>query len=237
MVANLALELGMKVAGFDPAISVEAAWRLSSQVEKVDGLEALLRKSNFVTLHVPVNDHTRHMIDAEALAQLQPGARLLNFAREQVVDIGAVIAALDSGRLAGYITDFPVPELLGRKDALLLPHIGASTREAEENCAVMAAGQLIEYLRCGNIDNSVNFPRTRMDRNGGYRITFSNRNVPAVLGKVLGVLADRRINVIDMVNKSQGDVAYNIMDVETEPSSDVIREIVAAEGVIRVRVV
>jgi D-3-phosphoglycerate dehydrogenase len=177
------------------------------------------------------------MIDAEALAQLQPGARLLNFAREQVVDIGAVIAALDSGRLAGYITDFPVPELLGRKDALLLPHIGASTREAEENCAVMAAGQLIEYLRCGNIDNSVNFPRTRMDRNGGYRITFSNRNVPAVLGKVLGVLADRRINVIDMVNKSQGDVAYNIMDVETEPSSDVIREIVAAEGVIRVRVV
>lgn len=235
MVANLALELGMKVAGYDPAISVEAAWRLSSQVQKVDSLEALLRKSDFVTLHVPANEQTKHMIDSGALAQLPQGARLLNFAREQVVDIQAVISALDSGSLAGYITDFPVPELLGRKDALLLPHIGASTREAEENCAVMAARQLIEYLQSGNIDNSVNFPRTRMDRNGGYRITFSNRNVPAVLGRVLGVLADRKINVIDMVNKSQGEVAYNIVDVETRPSDNVISEVRKAEGVIRVR--
>lgn len=235
MVANLALELGMKVAGYDPAISVEAAWRLSSQVRKVDSLEALLRQSNFVTLHVPANDQTLHLIDASALAQLPRGARLLNFAREQVVDIHAVISALDSGQLAAYITDFPVPELLGRRDALLLPHIGASTREAEENCAVMAANQLIEYLRNGNIDNSVNFPRTRMDRNGGFRITFSNRNVPAVLGRVLGVLADRKINVIDMVNKSQGDVAYNIVDVESQPSENVIGEIREAEGVIRVR--
>lgn len=235
MVANLALELGMKVAGYDPAISVEAAWRLSSQVQKFDSLEALLRKSDFVTLHVPANEQTKHMIDSEALAQLPQGARLLNFAREQVVDIGAVISALDAGRLAGYVTDFPVPELLGRKDALLLPHIGASTREAEENCAVMAARQLIEYLRNGNIDNSVNYPRTRMDRNGGYRITFSNRNVPAVLGRVLGVLAERQINVIDMVNKSQGEVAYNIVDVGTRPSDNVIREISKAEGVIRVR--
>lgn len=237
MVANLALELGMKVAGYDPAISVEAAWRLSSQVKKVDSLEALLRKADFVTLHVPANDHTRHMIDAGMLKQFRPGARLLNFAREQVVDINAVVAALDSGQLRGYITDFPVPELLGRKDALLLPHIGASTKEAEENCAVMAATQLIEFLRNGNIDNSVNFPRTRMTRNGGFRITFSNHNVPAVLGRVLSVLADRKINIVDMVNKSQGDVAYNIIDVEDKPSDDVIDEIQAAEGVIRVRVV
>jgi len=237
MVANLALELGMKVAGFDPAISVEAAWRLSSQVEKVDSLEALLRKADFVSLHVPANEHTKNMIDAEMLEQFRDGARLLNFAREQVVDINAVIEALDSGKLAAYITDFPVPALLGRDDALLLPHIGASTREAEENCAVMAATQLIEFLRHGNIENSVNFPRTRMDRNGGHRITFSNRNVPAVLGRVLGVLADRDINIIDMVNRSQGEVAYNIVDVEARPSDNAIREISEAEGVIRVRVV
>ncbi len=237
MVANLALELGMKVAGFDPAISVEAAWRLSSQVKKVDSLEALLRRADFVTLHVPANEHTRHLIDAAMLEQFRPGARLLNFAREQVVDVDAVIAALDSGRLKSYITDFPVPQLLGRKDALLLPHIGASTQEAEENCAVMAATQLTEFLRNGNIENSVNFPRTRMERNGGYRITFSNQNVPAVLGRVLAVLADREINIVDMVNKSQGEVAYNIIDVEAKPSDQVIRDIGRAEGVIRVRIV
>lgn len=235
MVANLALELGMKVAGFDPALSVEAAWRLSSRVRKVDSLEALLRKADFVTLHIPANEHTRHLIDARALEQFRNGARLLNFAREQVVDINAVIAALDSRKLAAYITDFPVPELLGRKDALLLPHIGASTREAEENCAVMSARQLIEFLHHGNIENSVNFPRTRMDREDGYRITFSNRNVPAVLTQVLGVLAERKINIIDMVNKSQGEVAYNILDVAAKPSENVIREIRAAKGVIRVR--
>lgn len=237
MVANLALELGMKVAGFDPAISVEAAWRLSSQVKKFDSLEALLRRADFVTLHVPATEHTRHLINAEMLEQIRPGARLLNFAREQVVDVDAVIAALDSGRLKSYITDFPVPQLLGREDALLLPHIGASTQEAEENCAVMAATQLIEFLRKGNIENSVNFPRTRMERNGGYRITFSNQNVPAVLGRVLAVLADREINIVDMVNKSQGEVAYNIIDVESKPSDHVIREISHADGVIRVRIV
>jgi D-3-phosphoglycerate dehydrogenase len=216
---------------------VEAAWRLSSRVERMESLDALLSKADFITLHVPANDHTRHMIDQEKLESLRPGAKLLNFAREQVVDIKAVIAALDSGRLGGYITDFPVPELLSRKDTVLLPHIGASTREAEENCAVMAATQLIEFLRNGNIENSVNFPRTRMRRNGGFRITFCNRNVPAVLGRVLGVLADREINIIDMVNKSQGEVAYNIVDVESEPSESIVREIREAEGVIRVRVV
>lgn len=237
MVANLALELGMKVAGFDPAISVEAAWRLSSQVQKVDNLDALLRMSDFVTLHVPANEHTKGLINAQSLANVRPGARLLNFARDQVVDVPALIEALDSGKLSGYITDFPVPELLGRKDTVLLPHIGASTREAEENCAVMASTQLIEFLRNGNIENSVNFPRTRMARNGGFRITFSNRNVPAVLNRVLAVLADQQINILDMVNKSQGDAAYNIIDVETQPTQEVIQGIANAEGVIRVRVV
>lgn len=237
MVANLALELGMKVAGYDPAISVESAWRLSSRVLKVDSLDVLVRHSDYISLHIPANEKTRGLINTEMLSKFRDGACLLNFAREQVVDANAVIAALDSGKLSAYITDFPVPELLGRKDAVMLPHIGASTNEAEENCAVMASTQLIEFLRNGNIENSVNFPPIEMSRNGGYRITFSNRNIPAVLGTVLNVLADREFNVIDMVNKSHGDVAYNIIDVASEPSENVIQEIREAEGVLRVRVV
>ena len=157
MVANVALELGMHVAGYDPALSVEAAWRLSSRVEKVDSLDALLRVSDFVSLHVPAVEQTHNLIDAEALQRFKPGARLLNFAREEIVDVEAVIGALDAGRLGAYITDFPVPALLGRRDTLLFPHLGASTSEAEENCSVMAAEQLMDFLENGNIVNSVNY--------------------------------------------------------------------------------
>ena len=237
MVANMALELGMKVAGFDPTLSVEGAWRLSSRVQNLDGIEALLKISDFVSLHVPAIEQTRHLINAATLSRFKPGAKLLNFAREEIVDVSAVVAALDEGRLAGYITDFPVPALLGRKDTLLFPHIGASTAEAEENCSVMAAEQLMDFLENGNIVNSVNFPQTRMARNGGYRITFSNENVPRVLGTVLSVLADHDVNVIDMVNKSVGDMAYNIIDVETEPTREIIDAISSADGVMHVRVV
>jgi D-3-phosphoglycerate dehydrogenase len=237
MVANSALEMGMHVAGFDPALSVEAAWRLSSRVGKVDSLEALLKLSDFVTLHIPAIEQTHHMIDAAALRRFKPGARLLNFARGQVVDVDAVIAALDEGRLGGYITDFPVPALLGRQDTMLFPHLGASTSEAEENCSVMAAEQLMDFLENGNIMNSVNYPQTRMGRDGGYRITFTNENVPRVLGTVLSVLADRDVNVIDMVNKSMRDMAYNIIDVETEPTRGIIDAICNAEGVMHMRVI
>jgi len=237
MVANAALEMGMHVAGFDPALSVEAAWRLSSRVEKVDSLEALLKLSDFVTLHVPAIEQTKHMINAAALLRFKPGAKLLNFAREQVVDVAAVVAALDEGKLGGYITDFPVPALLGRADTMLFPHIGASTSEAEENCSVMAAEQLMDFLENGNIFNSVNYPQTRMARDGGYRITFANENVPRVLGTVLSVLADHNVNVIDMVNKSRNEMAYNIIDVETEPSQEIVDAISNAEGVMHVRVI
>jgi D-3-phosphoglycerate dehydrogenase len=237
MVANMALELGMRVVGFDPAISVEAAWRLSSRVEKFDSLQAMLGEVDYLTVHVPANEHTQSLLDEDLLAGIKPGARLLNFAREQVVDVPAVLAALDSGRLSRYITDFPSPELFGREDILLLPHIGASTREAEENCAVMAADQLMDFLVDGNIANSVNFPNTRMRRNGGCRITFCNANVPRVLGSVLSVLADGNINVIDMVNRSRGDIAYNIIDVETEPGPEALDRIRVADGVIRLRLV
>jgi len=235
MVANMALELGMNVVGYDPAISVEAAWRLSSNVEKMENLQSLLGRADFITLHVPALDVTRHLINAEALQCMKSSAILLNFAREEVVDASAVQNALDNGGLGKYVTDFPTPELLGRDNVLLMPHIGASTEEAEENCAMMAADQLMDYLENGNIVNSVNFPATKMPRNGGYRITFCNENVPKVLGNVLSLLADRSMNVIDMVNKSRDDIAYNIVDVETEPTAELLEEIRQVDGIVVVR--
>ncbi len=237
MVANMALELGMKVAGYDPALSVEAAWRLSSQVERVESLEALAGISDFLSLHLPAIPQTLGMINDDILSRCKPGVRLLNFARDEIVDVGAIITALDNGSLGSYISDFPHPELLGRKNALLLPHIGASTREAEENCAVMAAEQLMDFLENGNVHNSVNYPNTLMRRNGGYRITFVNANIPKVLGTVLSVLADHDMNVIDMVNRSMGNFAYNIIDVENLPDSGVMQAIRTAKGVIRTRLI
>ena len=234
VVANMALELGMKVAGYDPAISIESAWRLSSRIQKVDSLEALVGVSDFLTLHIPAIPATKGLINKDILARCKPGARLLNFARDEIVDLPAVVNALDSGRLSAYISDFPHPELLGRKDALLLPHIGASTREAEENCAVMAAEELMDFLENGNIRNSVNYPDTFMARNGGYRITICNHNVPKVLGHVLTVLADHNLNVIDMVNLSRGDFAYSIIDVEGRDVG-VMSAMNSTEHVIRAR--
>ena len=235
LVANMALELGMKVAGFDPGISIESAWRLSSRIQKVDSLQALMSSSDFVTLHVPAIPATMGLINKGILARCKPGTRLLNFARDEIVDLPAVIEALDTGKLGAYISDFPHPELLGRKDTLLLPHIGASTREAEENCAIMAAGQLIDFLENGNVRNSVNYPDTEMGRNGGFRITFCNENVPKVLGHVLTVLADHDLNVIDMVNLSRGDFAYSIIDVENKPEAGIMSAINGTEHVIRAR--
>ena len=176
------------------------------------------------------------MINAETLRCFKPSGKLLNFAREEIVDTAALIAALDDKQLGGYIADFPTPDLLGRDDVILTPHIGASTQEAEENCAIMAANQLMEFLENGNIKNSVNFPPTAMARSGGYRITFSNDNVPKVLGNVLNILADSDNNVIDLVNKSRNDIAYNIIDVEQQPSDEIVAAIAAVDGVIRLRI-
>jgi len=236
MVANLGLELGMRVVGFDPALSVEAAWRLSSRVERMESVNALCSQVDYLTVHVPANDHTRNLINEEVLSRIKPGARLLNFAREQVVDTAAVVAALDQGRLSRFVSDFPRPELFGRTDTVLLPHIGASTEEAEENCAIMAADQLKDFLVNGNVVNSVNFPVTRMARNGGYRVTFCNDNVPRVLSSVLNVFSSRNINVADLVNKSRGDMAYNIVDLESEPGEGALEEVRKVDGVIHLRV-
>ena len=237
IIANLALDLGMNVIGYDPAISVEAAWQLSSQVERMESLEKLLASADFVTLHVPAIPATKHLINTKALSGMKTTAKILNFAREEIVSTDDMVNALDKGVIAGYISDFPAPALLGRKDVILMPHIGASTEEAEENCAVMAADQLKDFLENGNIYNSVNYPPTKMSRNGGSRMTFTNSNVPKVLGQVLSVLADANLNVVDMVNKSRGEIAYNIIDIEGDIDEAVIGKVASVDGVMRVRLI
>ncbi|MDO8344493.1 MAG: phosphoglycerate dehydrogenase [Cellvibrio sp.] len=239
LIADAALALGMNVVGFDPALSVEAAWRLPSQVGRMENLQSLLARSDYITLHVPAIPATKNLINADTLKITKKGATLLNFAREAIVDAHAVVESLDAGHLGKYICDFPEPILLNRKDVYAMPHIGASTEEAEENCAIMAADQLVDYLENGNIKNSVNFPAVSMDRSPaiGSRITFSNENVSGVLGHVLSVLAEHKVNVVDMVNKSRGDVAYNIIDVEHAPSAAVVDALTKVEHVIAVRVI
>jgi len=237
LVAEMALTLGMKVVGFDPALSVEAAWRLSSQVLKADTLSALFARCDYVSLHLPVLDSTRGLINGELLGLMHPGAVLLNFARQEIVDQSALLQALDSGGLRKYIADFPTPALISRDDVILMPHIGASTEEAEENCAVMAAEQLRDFLENGNVRNSVNFPVLQLDRVSGCRLSLTNDNIPKVLGNVLSILADEDINVIDMLNKSRDDVAYNLIDISSRPESDVLAKMHALDGVINVRLI
>ena len=237
MVADMALQMEMNVVGYDPALSVEAAWRLSSKVEKMENLQMLFSRSDIITLHVPALDATRGMINSEALSQFRDGAVLLNFAREEIVDKEAISEALDSEKISQYISDFPTPGLIGKRGVVSTPHLGASTEEAEENCAIMVADQVKDFLENGNIKNSVNFPALSLERTTGcYRIAMANKNVPRILGSVLSILADRNINVVDMLNKSREDVAYNLIDIQAEPSDDLLEEILAIDGVINARV-
>jgi len=234
-IANLAISLGMKVVGYDPKLSVEAAWQLSSNVTRAGNLNSLLARSDFVTLHVPVFPATLGFINDDAFSAIKEGAQLINLARGELVDEKAVIDALDSGKLTRYIADFPSEALIAHDKVMLFPHLGASTVEAEENCAVMAANQLIDFLDNGNIINSVNFPAVSMERTTGYRVTFANDNVPKVLGTVLNLLADLNINVFDMVNKSRDEIAYTILDIEQEPTLHLLEQISNVEHVFHVR--
>ena len=237
LVADMALALGMKVVGYDPALSIEAAWRLSSHVEKAENLHALLARCDYVSLHIPAIEATHHLINTDALKQAKTGMTLINFARESIVDPEAICTALDAKTLKAYVCDFPEPVFFGRDDVIAMPHIGASTAEAEENCAMMAADQLIDFLENGNIKNSVNFPAVSLTRCEGQRIIFSNKNVPKVLGNVLSVLADNDVNVIDMMNRSRGELAYNILDVEHMNDDKVIEAIAQVEHVKSVRLI
>ena len=236
LVAEAGLRLGMNVLGYDPAISVDAAWRLPSEVQRMENLPTLFARSDYVTLHVPLLAETRNMINEESLKSFRPGTVLLNFARQEIVDEAALGRALSVNKLARYFSDFPSPALAQLPNVSATPHLGASTAEAEENCAVMAADQLIDFLRNGNIRNSVNFPTVSLERTEGIRLAVTNRNVPKMLGQILSVLANRNINVIDMINKSRGDVAYNLIDVAAPVPQELVAEITRIGSVMNVRV-
>ena len=234
-VAEAAIRLGMHVVGYDPAITVDAAWRLPSQVKRAENVEDVLRQADFVTLHVPLVEATRKLINAQRIGSMRSNAVLLNFAREGVVDNVAVIEALDTNKLHAYICDFPANVLKGHAGVVALPHLGASTEEAEENCAVMVAEQLADYLENGNILNSVNFPNVAMGRESGFRIGIANANVPNMVGQISAALAAAGLNIHNMVNKSKGDMAYTLVDVDSAVADPVIAQLAAIDGVLAVR--
>lgn len=233
-IAEAAIGLGMKVVGFDPAITVDAAWRLPSQVKKAENVEDVLRLADFVSLHVPLLDSTRNLINAQRIGVMRTGSVLLNFAREGVVDNAAVIDALNAKKLCAYICDFPANALKGHPQVVALPHLGASTEEAEENCAVMVAEQLAEYLENGNVLNSVNFPNVTMARESGFRIAIANANVPNMVGQISSLLAAASLNIHNMLNKSKGDIAYTLVDVDSVVNDRVLSQLAAISGVLSV---
>ncbi|HMF27381.1 MAG TPA: phosphoglycerate dehydrogenase [Candidatus Cybelea sp.] len=235
LVAETALKLGMRVLGFDPEITVDAAWRLPSSVRKANSVEEVLRHSDFVTLHVPLLPVTRHMIDAKRLETLKRDAVLLNFARDAIVDEDAVLAALRGGRLRAYLCDFPSPRLQAEPRVVALPHLGASTAEAEENCAIMVVDQVRAYLEHGDIANAVNFPSVEMARESAFRVAIANANVPNMLGQISTTMAQAGLNIHNMVNKSRGEMAYTLVDVDSTVEQKVIEEIAAIQGVLSVR--
>ena len=236
-VANAALDLGMNVIGYDPGITVEGAWQLSSTVQKAASIEELLAKVDFVTFHVPLIEATKNMINAERIKVMKDNAIILNFARDGIVDDSAVLEALNSKKLYAYVCDFPSNEIKDHERVVSLPHLGASTVEAEDNCAIMVADQVRDYLENGNVKNSVNFPAVSMPRNGSNRITVVNSNVPNMVGQISTALASANLNILDMLNKSRDELAYTIIDVDAEPQENLVEQIKSIDGVLAVRVI
>ena len=237
-VANAAVALGMRVLGFDPAITVDHAWRLSAKVERVNNLESLLKRSELVSVHVPLLPATTGLIGADQLALMRKSAVLINFARGPIVDSDAVVAALEAGQLRSYVCDFPSPQLSRHDHVVTLPHLGASTNEAEENCARMAADQLREFLQHGTILNSVNFPNAELPRaEGTSRICIANSNVPNMVGRISTLVGENGLNISDLLNKSRGDLAYTIVDVDGQVPDSLVDAIRAISGVLSARVI
>ena len=235
MVANDAMALGMNVIGFDPYISVDAAWHLSSSVIRADSLESLLVKSDYVTLHIPQSESTKGILDAEKLSIMKKDARVINFSRSALVKDKDIVEALETGKLSYYVTDFPTPKLLTCKKAIGIPHLGASTPEAEENCAVMAVQQLIDYLEGGEVRNSVNFPRCRLEQRYSYRLLVVNKNIPNMVGQITTNLAAANINIQNLINHHRDDYGYNLIDTDQKIPESVLDQIKKVEGIIRVR--
>ena len=236
MVANTALHLGMNVVGCDPFMSVEAAWRLDRNVEKAVTYDDIYACSDYITLHVPATKDTKGMINKDTIAKMKDGVRILNFARADLVNAADIKEALESGKVAAYVTDFPTEEVLNVKGIVAIPHLGASTEESEDNCAVMAAVQLGDYLANGNIANSVNFPAVSMPRSGDARICVLHKNIPAVISSITGICSEQGLNIENMTNKSRGDVAYTIIDLSGRADSVSLDRLKAIDGVIRVRI-
>jgi D-3-phosphoglycerate dehydrogenase / 2-oxoglutarate reductase len=235
LVADAAIRLGLDVLGYDPHITVDAAWSLPSQVKRAGSLEEIFKSSHFVTLHVPLMDKTRHLVNAKSLEQFRAGAVLLNFSREGVVSDEAVLKALSSHKLKSYVTDFPSGTLLGQPGVIALPHLGASTREAEDNSAIMVADEVRDYLEHGNLQNAVNFPEAVMSREAPYRLAIANANVPDMLGRISHALGKRKINIHNMLNKSRGEMAYTLVDADSPVPAEVVRELCDLNGVLAVR--
>jgi D-3-phosphoglycerate dehydrogenase len=235
LVADAAIRLGMNVQGYDPHITVEAAWSLPSQVKRAASIDELIRTSHFVTLHVPLGEKTKHLINGKNVELFHGGAVLLNFSREGIVAEDAVLKGLKSHHLKWYVTDFPTGDLLGHPGVIALPHLGASTREAEDNCAIMVADQVREYLEHGNLQNAVNFPEASMPREAPYRVAIANANVPDMLGRISHALGRRKINIHNMLNKSKGEMAYTLVDADSPVPADAITELSELNGVLAVR--
>lgn len=235
LVADAALKLGMKVMGYDPKISVDAAWSLSADVQKAQNMEDLLRHSDFISLHVPLADSTHHLINEQLIHYFKREVILLNFSRDEIVSEAAVLAGIKSGKIKYYVCDFPSQNLQNQKGVITLPHLGASTREAEENCAVMVVKQIIDYLQNGNIKNTVNFPDVIMERESPYRVAVANANVPNLLGQISTCMATAGLNIHNMTNKSRGEMAYTLVDVDSPVSKEVIKAISLISGVLKVR--
>ncbi len=235
LIADAAIKLGMNVHGYDPEITVDAAWSLPSQVKKAHSIEEVMRNSDFVTIHVPLLDETRNLIDSKRIGLMKHGAVLLNFSREGIVDNGAVLQALGTKRLKAYVCDFPSGSFRGHPGVIALPHLGASTREAEDNCAVMVVEQVRDYLENGNVRNAVNFPDVTMVRESPYRLGIANANVPNMVGQISTAVALAGLNIHNMLNKSKKDMAYTLVDVDSPVPSQVIDRIAAIDGVLAVR--
>jgi D-3-phosphoglycerate dehydrogenase len=237
MVANDARALGMEVTGYDPFISVEAAWGLSRSIRKASSLEEIFAESDYITLHVPLNSHTEGLLNDEAFKMMKPGVKILNFSRGALIDNKAILKAVREGKVGRYVTDFPEDELLGEENILAVPHLGASTLESEENCAVMAVQELRDYLEMGNIKNSVNYPNCEMRPSGKMRLCVAGRNVPNILGSITHTIGEHGINVAGMINNHKGGYAYTIIDVDDDLTDELVKQLRSIEGVISTRII
>lgn len=237
LIANAAVNLGMEVLGYDPYISVDAAWGLSRAVKKANDLKTIFENADFITLHMPYNAQTKGTLNADTFAQMKNGMRIINLSRGELVNDDDILAAIENGKVSAYVTDFPNEKMINKPGVITIPHLGASTPESEDNCAEMAARQTKVYLETGNIKNSVNFPNCAMPLTGTQRITVAHKNIPNMLGQISTALANEGLNIGDMINKSRGDYAYTIIDLEAKTTEDSLNKIKAIDGVVRVRVI